>query len=124
MKYCKKCGFEMEDDSAFCSYCGERDSESGENIKEEPESEQHSVKDDENDDTQNTIGTLIKVFSVLTTVLAGFYLIALLWMVPMCRRAFKTVDQKKPFTTGFAVLSILFLSTVSGILMLFYRRKN
>ncbi len=117
MKYCKKCGSEMNDEALFCAYCGEQDGEKAQSLDSEPEQAPVTEED------QALLGTLIKIFLIVTAVLSGFALIPLLWTIPMTTKACKTINEKKQFSIAFSILTILFFSQIGGIMMLFYRRK-
>lgn len=117
MKYCKKCGSEMDDEALFCSYCGEQDGAKAQSLDSEPEQAPVSEED------QVLLGTLIKIFLIVTAVLSGFVLIPLLWTIPMTIKACRTIDEKQQFSIGFSILTIIFFSQIGGIMMIFYRRK-
>lgn len=52
-------------------------------------------------------------------VCAGWFLISLVWKIPMTVRYCKSIDKSGlPVGTGFKICSLLFVSMIAGILML------
>ena len=68
---------------------------------------------------QTTSGyvTAAKVFMVIGTVLSGFYVIPLLWCLPMTIAYFKKTGAGKRVSVGFKICSTLFVSLIGGLLM-------
>jgi|SRR5574344_540667 uncharacterized membrane protein YvbJ len=100
MKYCPKCGAECGDNDNVCTKCGEK-------LTVTP-----VKKPDE------TVNTVIKVFNILSCVCLGFTIIGLAWAIPMTLNANKKMKNGEPFGVALSVCTLIFLSTVSGILML------
>ncbi len=98
MKYCTKCGSQIDDATNFCPTCGNA---SGFVAK----------KDD-------TLITVAKVFMILSCVGVGWTLIPLCWMIPMTVSLFNKAKTGEPITTGFKVCTLLFVSLVAGICLL------
>lgn len=103
MKYCPHCGTQINDDARFCPRCGcpVNTGNLPANRAEEP-----------------AIRTVAKVFMLISTIVFGFAIIPLCWMVPMTVYYFKIVDRGEKASAAFAVCTLLFCSFVAGILML------
>lgn len=102
MKYCSKCGKEINDTDTFCPSCGNK------------------VDGNQTNQTNNTLRTIAKVFMVIGTVanaLLGF-LIPLCWCIPMTVSYFNKVESGEKVSLGFKICTLLFVSPVAGILML------
>ncbi len=104
MKYCSKCGNEMFDEAVICVKCG---------CPCESQEEKSPVV------VQNRgLEVAIKVFLILATVINGFYLIPLLWCIPMTVHFFKSAKKQKPMGVGYKICVLLFVSLISGLLLL------
>ena len=68
--------------------------------------------------SKQTMRMVAFVFAVLSTVVAGWLLLPLAWMVPMTVMSYGIYKGTRKNTTAFGVCSLLFLSLVSGILLL------
>ena len=103
MKYCPHCGTEIAEDARFCANCGcpVNTGNLPANRAEEP-----------------VIRTVAKVFMIISTVIAGFAIIPLCWMIPMTVHYFNVTERGEKATATFAVCTLLFCSLVAGILML------
>ncbi len=62
--------------------------------------------------------TAAKVLMILSTIVCGFAVIPLAWMIPMTVHYSRCIKQGRKVTTGFKVCTLLFVNTISGILML------
>lgn len=102
MKYCRKCGAQIEDDAEFCSNCGE------------------PVNNNKLSVTQydSTLAIVIKVFMILDTIALGFFIIPLAWCIPMTVSTFRRLDNNEPIGVGFKVCTLLFVGLIPGILLL------
>ena len=110
MKYCKYCGAQMVDEAVFCVKCGC--------------SAEEVVTTKKNTDN-STLTTVAKVFMIIGCVLSAFYfLIPLCWTIPMTVHYCNAVSAKNPVGVGFKVCSLLFVSTIAGILMLCTKDDN
>lgn len=104
--FCKKCGKEIEDGVKFCPSCGA--SQENETIKAEVVSkEEHS--------TMKLIAFIFAIFSLICSAPA---LIPLCWTIPMTISIYKAYNNERELSTGFKVCTLIFLSLVSGILLL------
>ena len=107
MKYCEKCGAEVQDDAQFCPKCGYK---FGTAIKQEVVAKEHKRDDG--------IMTIALVFCIICTVAAGFAIIPLCWMIPMTVSLNDKIKNKEPISVAFKVCTLLFLSVIGGILLL------
>ena len=101
MKYCRKCGAQIEDNAAFCPNCGEP-------VEQQKASGQYDP----------TLVVVIKVFMILCTIGLGFFIIPLAWCIPMTVTAFRKLDNNEPIGVGFKVCTLLFVGLIPGILLL------
>ena len=71
------------------------------------------------DRAQNkSYATAIKVMLVVACIAgATYYLIPLLWCVPMTIVAWKKLDREEPLGTAFKVCTCIFVSRIAGFLM-------
>lgn len=101
MKYCRKCGGQIEDDAVICVHCGC-------STEEKPAQTQPS-----------TLKTVAKVFMILSCVVGAFcFFIPLLWTLPMTIKYCNAIKNNESVSTGFKVCTLLFVSMIAGILML------
>ncbi len=113
MKYCKVCGHELSEDANFCPSCGYPAENSPYLSKAEQE-----YKDSKG------LELAIKIFLVIGCVILGFSILGLLWGVPMTVYAFRQLKDHKHIGVAFKVCTLLFLSLVAGILLLFRNEKG
>lgn len=64
------------------------------------------------------MGTIALVFAIISCVIMGFALFPLAWAVPMTVSMSRKLKNGQPISVGFKVCTLLFLNTVSGILLL------
>ena len=113
MAYCPKCGAKLLDDALYCQECGHKLSqETGDAIDVEPV----HVTPQRNEPT--ALQLVAEILMVITTVVTGFALIPLCWMIPMTVHYFNCVKQHRKAGLAFGVCTILFANTIAGILML------
>lgn len=104
MKYCSKCGSKISDESVVCPNCGCRVCE--------------TTADD-------GLKTTAKAFMLIGCVSgACFFLIPLLWCIPMYISYCNKIKNGEPVSTGFKVCCLLFVNTIAGIIMLCDQDKN
>ena len=96
MKYCSKCGNELLDEAVICPKCG------------------CSTGYRSNADLKN----IAKIFMIIATVMSGVWILPLAWCLPMTLYYYKKVENHEPVSIGFKICTLLFVSTVSGVLML------
>lgn len=106
MKYCSKCGEQLEDDARFCPKCGS--------------SQEQVIETSQNQEIKSTdLKTVAKVFMIIGCVISAFYLfIPLCWTVPMTIYYFQSVKEHKQVSLVFKVCTLLFVSLIAGILMI------
>ena len=114
MKYCTKCGTQLDDDAMFCSACGAATGASAPGSVNTPPVNTPSAQPAE----ESGIKTIAKVFMLINCILTGLWLIPLAWMVPMTVTYWNKVKDHQPVGTGFKVCTLLFVSLIAGILML------
>lgn len=134
MKYCSRCGCELNDNDAFCPKCGTRASDAASSSY-----TQYSNSGYTNTNTNNTKSnndTLLKVafgFGVASIVICVLYffiaitisLIAFAYLIPLCYALPMTImiykamkDPKYKLSLAFKICYLLFVSLVSGICLL------
>lgn len=69
-------------------------------------------------DNDKTMRLIAFIFSLLSTISVGWLLIPLAWMVPMTVIAYGIYKGTKHNTVAFGVCTLIFVSPVSGILLL------
>ena len=67
---------------------------------------------------RSTLGTIALVFAIISCVIMGFALFPLAWAVPMTVSMSRKLKNGQPISVGFKVCTLLFLNSVSGILLL------
>ncbi len=104
--YCKKCGHQMLDEAVICPACGAPTDNYGASSKQQRASSGERYK-------------VAKIFMLLGCIFSGFfYLIPLAWTIPMTVHLFRAANRGEEVGMGFKVCSLLFVNTVSGILLL------
>ena len=120
MKYCSKCGKPLEDDAIFCIGCGRlvgNEYNSSQIYQTDNTYQSLQVNDIS---TQSSLAKTATALMILGTVLSSIYTlgIALTWCLPMTISYSKQIKHGKKVDIGFKVCSLLFVSTIAGILML------
>lgn len=113
MKYCSKCGKQIEDNNEFCPYCGAK-TDSTASVAQEATNNSSDSKEKQ----MNALQLISFIFMILSCVSCGFFLIPLCWMIPMTVIYYKSVKEGKPISVAFKVCTLLFVNLLSGILML------
>ena len=105
MKYCSKCGKQLEDDAVVCIGCGRL-------VCDQYQNRQSC--------TPSTLSNVAKIFMIIATVVSGIFTlgIALAWCLPMTLSYNKKIKNGINVSIGFKVCSLLFVSLIAGILML------
>lgn len=138
MKFCAFCGKQIDDNAIFCGHCGKA-------TFEQPSQNQNSYQNQQNyqdfQDFQNSQGyqgyqsyqvpteqkrepsglakaakILMIIFGLITSITT--YGIGLAWYIPMVISYSRKLKRGKKVSTGFKVCTLLFVSTIAGILML------
>ncbi len=114
MKYCSKCGQQLEDNAVYCIGCGRLVSDPNQPFQPyQTPSNQQPYK-------QSTFSTAAYVFMIIGTVLNALFSfgISLAWCLPMTISYSKKIHNGIKVETGFKVCALLFVSLLGGILML------
>jgi len=101
MKYCTKCAAQLPDEAVFCTGCG-----ASTNTQPEEQAKESTLK------------TVAKIFMLISTILMGLWLIPLAWCIPMTVSYWKKIKSGAPIGVGFKICSLLFVSTIAGVIML------
>lgn len=106
MKYCAKCGAQLVDEAVFCTSCG---------------CEVPNLAEEKEKNKKSGMQTAIKVLLIVGMVVSACltYGISLLWSIPMTIYYWTKVDKGEKVGLGFKICTIIFTSTIAGILMLF-----
>ena len=121
MKYCTKCGAQVEDDALYCPKCGhkfviEAEAEPVNETKEnQPETAKKPAKVGRRDEGMCQVGL---VFCIVACVLWGFALIPLIWMIPLTVSVYNSLKNKQPISLAMKVIVTIFVSLIGGILLL------
>ena len=113
MKYCSTCGAELHDNDAFCPKCGARVDYDEPKVEVEPVySETKTKKRD------STLMTVAFVFNIIGCIIFASFIIPLAWMIPMTVSLNDKIKNNEPISVGFKVCNLIFVSLISGILLL------
>ncbi len=115
MKYCSKCGKQIEDNNEFCPYCGARTDSTANSVAQEATANHSSSQ---NEKQLNALELIAFIFMILSCVSVGCFLIPLCWMIPMTVIYYKSVKEGKSISVAFKVCTLLFVNLLSEILML------
>lgn len=69
-------------------------------------------------DSDKTLRLIAFIFNIVGLVGLGWMLIPLAWGIPMTIRSWGIYKGTKPNTTAYAICDLLFLSMISGIILL------
>ncbi len=108
MNYCPKCGTKLENDHRFCPNCGHKLYGNAEVV---------DGLSSYNGDHE-ALQQVAKIFMIIMTILAGFALFPLIWMVPMTVYYSHCIRDGRKAGVAFAICTLLFCSVISGILIL------
>lgn len=104
MKYCGNCGNELKENADVCLNCGaatDKFKASG----------RHRTG-------PSGLQITAKVFMIIGTVVSGIFIIPLAWCLPMTIKYSRRIKRGEDVGVGFKVSTLLFVNTISGILML------
>ena len=124
MKYCVKCGTQLDDDALFCHNCG---AESTAKPQLQVPSQSNAVQPQtEKVDPNKGLKTAISVLLIIACVVNGIYTlgIALAWCIPMTLTIRKRMNQCVPVGVAMGVCTLLFVNTIAGILLLCLHDEN
>ena len=131
--FCKNCGNQVDDKAVICTSCGCL-TDLGEKLnlnqlanqqQTQQTTQQSSPSNSQSTaSTNNTLGTIAKVFMIISTVFMGFYIIPLAWTLPMTISLSNKLKNREPISVGFKVCILLFVNTIAGILLLCMKDEN
>lgn len=75
-------------------------------------------------DNDKTLKLIAFIFSLISTISIGWTIIPLAWMIPMTVITYGIYKGTKKNTTAFGVCSLIFVSIVSGILLLVAKKED
>ena len=105
--FCKYCGSEVEANATNCPHCG-ADLEATKPVEHRP-SDPSRYSD---------LAMVGKVFMIIATVLSGFAIIPLAWMIPLTVVTFNRINRGEPMGIALKIIDLLFVSLIAGILFL------
>ncbi|MGY4893522.1 MAG: hypothetical protein ACO1N2_02400 [Candidatus Saccharimonadota bacterium] len=73
-------------------------------------------------DKDTTLKLVAFIFNLVSTIGAGWLIVPLAWMIPMTVISWGIYKGTKRNTTAFGVCTLLFVSLVSGILLLIAKK--
>ena len=109
MKYCTKCGAQLDDDAMFCSVCGaavEASDLSATDAQTFADAPTPVNAPSVQPAGTSVIKTIAKVFMLLSCIGMGIWLIPLAWTVPMTAVYWNRVKNHQPVGTGFKVCTL------------------
>ena len=110
--YCRFCGREIPDGSTFCPHCGEKQ----EVIEAEIKSEHTTIVNGKK--RNETLAEIGLIFAIIATVIAGFAIIPLCWMLPMTISINNSIKEKREISLTMKVCSIIFLNVFAGLFLI------
>ncbi len=115
MKYCGNCGTALPDEANACSNCG---TFTNANTATAPASAPAATAAPAAPKADSGIVIAVKILLILATVGMGWMLIPLAWCIPMTVSYFNAIKEGRPVSIALKVCTLLFMSTIAGILML------
>lgn len=112
MKNCKNCGAEMADDALFCTGCGQKFEEV---VEAAPATEKAEAPKSGTD--LSLIALILLIVGTVSMAFATFGL-GLIWCIPMTIHYNNARKNRTPVSMTYKICVLLFVSTISGILML------
>ena len=101
MKYCTKCGSEVNEGAVVCLNCG--------CSLEKPQQKSGS---------SDVLKTLAKVFMIIGALAQAWAVLPLAWCIPMIIVYFKKTKNGEPVSTAFKVCTLIFVNIWAGVFML------
>ena len=74
-------------------------------------------------ETDSTLRLIAFIFNLISLISVCWVIIPLAWMIPMTVRSWSIYKGTRPNTTAFGVCDLLFVSMVSGILLLCSKKE-
>ena len=135
MKYCTQCGIQLADDAAFCTQCGAAQAVAEPQAPIDTNDQQPAYANDQPPVYQppvydapvqpevppvSGLARTALIFMIIGTIVmaCSTYCLGLIWCLPMTLAYNKALKNGTTVSTGFKVCSLIFVSTVGGILML------
>ena len=135
MKFCRHCGKELIDEAVFCPQCGKSTDEyapaeesyvspvassAPSPVAAAPVNEIVSEQESNEPKPISGLKKAAKALMIVGTIVTSLccYIIPLAWCLPMTLSYCKKIKNGEPISTKFKVCSLIFVSTVAGILML------
>ena len=115
--YCTNCGNQIDDNAVICTKCGCL-TEAGKKMNLPRELSQQNSNQGQASSSNKTLGTIAKVFMIISTVFMGLYIIPLIWCLPMTLSLSRKLKNNEPISIGFKICILLFVNTIAGILLL------
>ena len=106
--YCPKCGAQVNDTDTFCPQCGAKlreDVLKGEVVSEPKKKD-------------NILAMLAFIFCLISTIVTGFALIPLIWMIPLTVGVYNYYKGERTLGIGYKVCVLIFVSIIGGIFLL------
>lgn len=138
MKYCANCGAQVENEAVICPYCGSKQTEGvaqasasqtqtkfctncGAEIHAEavvcPKCGCKQTTETDSDNN-STMGTIALVFMIIACVTAASLVLPLAWCIPMTIMVNNRLKANRPISLALKICTLIFVSVVSGILLL------
>lgn len=115
MKYCTKCGREIEDNILYCPFCGNSTNSFNNN---KSYKENNNVNDFKSSSSY-TLRLISFVFLVVICVISGVALFPLIWLIPFTVCVYKSIqDPNYELSTGLKICILIFGGIIPGILLL------
>lgn len=117
MKYCSKCGKQLENDAIVCIGCGRLIYEQNQLSQSYYQSQAYS---NHQDYKPSSLSITANTFMIIGTVLRAIFSfgISLAWCLPMSISYSKKINSGIKVSIKFKVCALLFVSLISGVLML------
>lgn len=121
--FCKNCGNQLDDNAVICVKCGCLIDEGvviqKKQAEQQTEQQVETPKKVQSKTSANeTLGLVAKILMIISCVFTGFYLIPLCWTIPMTVSLSKKLKNKEDISVAFKICILLFVNTISGILLL------
>jgi len=75
-------------------------------------------------ESDQTLRLIAFIFNVVSTVSVGWLIVPLAWMLPMTIISYGIYKGTKKNTTAFGVCTLIFMSVVSGVLLLVSKKDD
>ncbi len=106
MKYCIKCGKQVNDDAIICPECGCQIGELKQQVINVVANKHRRY---------GGAATAAKVFCIISCIATGWLLIPLIWTIPLTSVFCGKVDRGEEVGVGLKICLLLFVSLIGGI---------